>query len=479
MKRESVFRWAEFEPLCIIRALVRKAWLIVLAVLFGVMAVSVILPTFATRTYSSSATFVVTSRGGTSGGYANITAAREVVNIYSELLTSSYVDETITQHLDGLSGTISASQVGNTNLINVTVTSDTPKGALLTLQALIDQQSDLSDFISASTVLTLFSTPSVSVVVNRGYDSVRVSRLAGIGCGVLMAILILWLYLSYGTVQNRTGAKNNLDARIITSVPHQGRMRTWSLNPRKRTRMPMTVSSPAVSFAFAESIHRISARIEHEHSNGSQVFLLSSVSMGEGKSTITANAALSLAERSGKVLLIDLDLRRPVQHRIMNATVPAEADLSSLLAAGASAQELLDAAIVREDNGLAMLLAVKPNSAMVELLSSSVISELVALARKEFDYVIIDSPPLGFFADSEVLSDLADASVLVVRQDVVPAAEINDAIDSLRAGKSQFMGCVLNDVRYLISRPSDYGHNKYGKYGKYGYGSKYRKAVDN
>lgn len=93
---------------------------------------------------------------------------------------------------------------------------------------------------------------------------------------------------------------------------------------------------------------------------------------------------------------------------------------------------------------------------------------MVALAREQYDYVIIDSPPLGFFSDSELLSDLSDASVLVVRQDTVPAPEINDAIDALRAGKAEFLGCILNDMSHLTAYSAGYGYG-YGYYG-YGYG---------
>ena len=108
--------------------------------------------------------------------------------------------------------------------------------------------------------------------------------------------------------------------------------------------------------------------------------------------------------------------------------------------------------------------------AVIELLASDQLAKVVALARERYDYVIIDSPPLGFFSDSELLSDLSDASVLVVRQDTVPAPEINDAIDALRAGKAEFLGCILNDMSHLAAWSSGYGYGYGKKYDKYGYG---------
>ena len=132
-----------------------------------------------------------------------------------------------------------------------------------------------------------------------------------------------------------------------------------------------------------------------------------------------------------------------------------------------------------------MLLSSRSYTEMIDLLSSPLLARVIAEARERFDYVVIDSPPLGYFSDSEVLSDLADGTLLVVRQDLVPAAEINDAIDALRACRAEFLGCILNDMQHLSSRLSGgryaygygYGYGKYGKYGygkygKYGYGRK-------
>ena len=115
-----------------------------------------------------------------------------------------------------------------------------------------------------------------------------------------------------------------------------------------------------------------------------------------------------------------------------------------------------------------MLLSTKSYTNMIELLSARRLGDVISLARERFDYIVIDSPPLGYFSDSEIIADLSDASVLVVRQDTVPAPDINDAIDSLRACRAEFLGCVLNDMRHLLRNLSSYGYG-YGKYG-YGYG---------
>jgi Mrp family chromosome partitioning ATPase len=114
-----------------------------------------------------------------------------------------------------------------------------------------------------------------------------------------------------------------------------------------------------------------------------------------------------------------------------------------------------------------------PNAA--ELIASKTLSDVLVAAREHFDYVIIDLPPMAYFSEGEVMLDQADAAVLVVRQDVVPAAVINDCIDSLQGGRAEFLGHSLNDVNTLMAANPTYGYRKYGygnyKYGNYGFSS--------
>ena len=119
-----------------------------------------------------------------------------------------------------------------------------------------------------------------------------------------------------------------------------------------------------------------------------------------------------------------------------------------------------------------------------ELLSSERMRALMKLVQDQFDYIILDSSPMAFFTDTKILCNQADASILVVRQDMIPDRAINDAIDSLRHCKARFLGYVFNDVhslnlaaRIFSGHRDGYGYG-YG-YGRgYGYGA-YRGDSDN
>ena len=482
MNNKQGINWAEIEPLCVIKLLLRKLWLLVLAFLIGFMSVTIVLNGLVTHSYSCSAIFAVTARTAYS---TNTSAATEVVNIYTELLQGRFMDELIRQDLGITDGTLSASQVDDTNLITLTVTSNSPKNALLIMQSVMNNYHSLSDYISSTAVLNPLNTPNISIITNNAYNVPKYSRVAGLICAALMAAAVVWLGLSRGTVQSTAGAKNNLDARIIASIPHENTKHSVKSASRKHRRKNLRVSSPNTSFAFTEAIHNVASRLEHEQSKGKKVFLFTSVTEGEGKSTVAVNAALALAAAHSRVLFIDLDLRRPVQADFLEVRLGKNSGFGDMLLSGADAGEILSSAAVDPATGMEMLLSSRSYTEMIDLLSSPLLARVIAEARERFDYVVIDSPPLGYFSDSEVLSDLADGTLLIVRQDLVPAAEINDAIDALRACRAEFLGCILNDMQHLSSRLSGgryaygygYGYGKYGKYGygkygKYGYGRK-------
>ena len=460
-------QWSHIEPYCLVRTLLRQLWMLLLAAAACAMAAWIVLSCFVTRQYTSSTTFAVTARASTLY-YTNITAAADMAASYSQLLQSRVLRQTMEQNLGmSLDGTVSAQQLGETNLIRVTVTADTPRQALVLLKAVSENYGTLS------------------VAPSRSYNVPKICLLAGVIGAGLTAAAGAWASVTSGTVQTQEGARSDLDAKLISTVPHEGRrtrkLLGWMDDRRerrsrrggKRLRRDLNISSPAISFAFTESIHRIAEKFQHEHAKGRRVFLFSSVSAAEGKSTLAANTAISLASRGVSVLFIDLDLRRPVQSEMLGLSVKQKNELGTLLSESAAPEKILSAAVTDPSTGLHSLLSTKSYTDVIELLASDQLARVVALAREQYDYVIIDSPPLGFFSDSELLSDLSDASVLVVRQDTVPAPEINDAIDALRAGKAEFLGCILNDMAHLTAYSAGYGYG-YGYYG-YGYGKKYDK----
>lgn len=132
----------------------------------------------------------------------------------------------------------------------------------------------------------------------------------------MIAVLLL-LAVSQETVQTVPGAHDQLDTKLLATLRHE-RKRGALLRNKKSA---LLISDPTCSFYYTETVHQLRAQVERAHEkDGRQVFLITSCAENEGKSTVAANLALSLAQKHQRVLLLDSDLRKPAQSLIFSAS---------------------------------------------------------------------------------------------------------------------------------------------------------------
>jgi len=169
------------------------------------------------------------------------------------------------------------------------------------------------------------------------------------------------------------------------------------------------------------------------------VAITSSVSQ-EGKSTIAANLALTMAQLGHRVLLIDTDMHRPVQHHIWNLT--NRVGLSDVIAN----QVEMDAAIQPITDHLDVLPCgvVPPNP--LALIDSKRMHTLIDDVSKDYDFVLFDTPPLSLFADALTLGKKVDGVLLVVRLGVIDTASATAVKDLVSQSNQNILGLVINGV---------------------------------
>jgi capsular exopolysaccharide synthesis family protein len=176
-----------------------------------------------------------------------------------------------------------------------------------------------------------------------------------------------------------------------------------------------------------------------------RVIVTTSPGMKEGKSTVSTNLAIALTELGRRVLLIDADLRRPRLHTILN--VENEWGLSSILGSGHAIDDYLldDLSRATKIENLRVLPSGPPASNVNALLYSRRLRALIERVKREFDTVLIDSPPLIHFADARVLSKAADGVILVLRAGATNQASALEAHELLTEDGTRIIGTVLND----------------------------------
>ena len=470
-KQQHAIQWSHISPLCLLRTLISNLWVIIATALICSMAVTLVLTWFNPPKYTANMTYSVNSRTTSSVTAGNLTSTREVAAVLTELLETDLIVDGIRKsdpRLADFDGVITAKQVGQSNFIIVSATASTPEAAFLALDSLVEVFPNVADYISTRNVLNIMRNPAVSSTPSNLLNTSQLSRTAAILGAVIMAITLCYLSIRAETLLTRTGARQLLDSPIIASVCHEQKNRTLKTY-LSRSAKQVHVFSPTTSFAYTEQISAICSQLEHESmARGRKVFMITGVGESEGKSTVAGNLAAALALKGHKVALVDCDLRKPAQNHFFQDVYNSPLPLNKLLAQPYTKDNLLQCMVPHEQLGLHMLFPIKADGRSSELLSGSTMATLIQQLRV-FDYVIIDTPPMGMFPDAEILADRVDASMLVVRQDYTAACDVNDAIDSLRQYKSAFLGCILNDMLVSSHRRYGYGGGRYGYGGKYSY----------
>ena len=196
-----------------------------------------------------------------------------------------------------------------------------------------------------------------------------------------------------------------------------------------------------------------------------KVISITSVEAGEGKSTTSVNLAISFASVGLRTLFIDADTRNSLLSGTFKSNAPYKG-LSNFLSGNADLNETICQTNV---SGLDVIASgpVPPNP--TSLLQNDNFRHLMDVARSRYDYVIIDTPPIGLVIDAAIIAHQVDASLLVTAAGKIKRRFVAKAIEQLEQSSSQFLGVVLNKVDMTVDKYGAYGsYGSYGSYGEYG-----------
>lgn len=184
--------------------------------------------------------------------------------------------------------------------------------------------------------------------------------------------------------------------------------------------------------------------------------MLTSAGPGEGKSTTLANLAVTMAQANKKVLIMDCDLRKPVQHKMF-----MKSNLYGVTNVLADVKLPEDAI---QDTGIKNLQIltsgpIPPNPS--EILASEKITDLINNLSEQYDYILIDTPPSIAVTDPVILAGKVDGVIIVVNAGLSKTDKVNETKERLQQANARILGVVLNNVKY--TKAEEYYYYYYGE----------------
>ena len=221
-----------------------------------------------------------------------------------------------------------------------------------------------------------------------------------------------------------------------------------------------------------EIFRGLRTNIQFMLTEGQNTILFTSTTSGEGKTFNAANVAMSFALLGKKVIICGLDIRKPALGVLFNLKDTKKGITNILVKdhlSAADVHEQISPSGVNANLDLMLAGPIPPNPA--ELLARHTMGDVIGLLKKEYDYVILDTAPVGLVTDTLLIAKYADVVCYVTREDYTPKSNVALLNELVSEGKLQNVCVILNAVDMSKKKNGYYyGYGRYGKYGKYGYG---------
>ncbi len=447
---------------CMISYVLKRWKLIVLIALIGAMGFDTVRTLMYHPRYQASVSATLGSEQNT---YSQLDTTQAYIRSLSYIFNGQNVQSYLQERLGNEDSTLTCSvnSVNDTNVVNISVQADTRRDAWFGLQYVLDWYRTNGDKYHFNYDLNVTQTNPISEAPVSANSHVRNLMMGGIGGGVFIAAVLLLLAYFSDTIKTPAEITTRIDCRMLARLPkeHKRRgIRFW-----KKNREALLITSLKTSFRYKEAVKKLRSRIEESsRKHGYQTIMVTSVMENEGKSSIAANLAISLAKGGHHVLMIDADIRKPSLDRILN--METEHSLNAVLSGKDWKKEVMHSERFHMD----VLCSIQDLENAEKLLSSEQMKKLLEEAKQSYEFVIVDTSPAAGLSDPLIISEHCDASLLVIRQNLAGARRINDAIDRLVTVRNNLIGCIYNGAVFdPLSEQKAYGYRyRYNRYSNEG-----------
>lgn len=456
----------------IIATLLKRWPFIIIAAFLGGLLLWVYSSVYITPTYTANAKMIVNKSQYQASeqnqySYSDLMLTQKLVKSYIIIMTSDTNLELVKTELKNsknLDSEMSVSEirasldiqgVGDTEILQINASNSNPRVAADIANALVK--------ISPATIIRVIKAGSAEVIDNAKPPSspsepvVWKYGAVGVLIGLILSLALIFLRDFFdNTFKTEDEVRKTLDLPVITSLP-------------EIQKGGATIVTGETPFDYREAFKVLRTKIQFSAIDSKmQKIAVTSSGPFEGKTTVSINLALTMAETGKRVLLIDCDLRKPKVHKTLG--FEAEPGLSNILTQQTPIQDVINKVPNFDSLDVISCGVIPPNPA--ELLGSNQIETFIKSVEDVYDYIVFDTPPVGLVADTAVLAKFLDGVVWVVSYGKTVKETARFAKDTLDSVNANIIGVIFNSVKADSYRNRGY-YRRYGsKYGgsyKYGY----------
>ena len=437
----------------------KKLWIVVLILALGFGAFSF----FRTResyvpAYKAEATVAVYSSDD--GTTTNSRSAQQLGTVFPYILTSGVLKDVIKNDMgvNALPGNIKVTNVEGTNLLTISVSSGDPKLSYNTLLSIIKNYPKVAEYVVGYTVMEIVDDSGIPTDSGKTV-AVRGNAVKGATYGAVLGLGIVFIYM----LMNKT-VRSVKDVKAFSTIDHLGTLPVYKKKKRNDAASSINILEHNVQQNYLEAMRLIRTRVMRKlESSSHKVLMVTSSVPGEGKSTIAANLAISLAGKKKSVILVDCDLRNPSLQEIFKVSE----EQPGFMEVYNGKATLPNAIVTFENYGIRLgVLFGSPEKATShsEILGSVKTGAIIEELKKIADIIILDTPPSAMLVDAMLVAKYVDEAIYVIMSDYARTGVIIEGLSELKNTGIEISGYVLNG-----SKESSGGYG----YHNYGYGSKY------
>lgn len=428
----------------ILKDLLRNFWVVLLSLVIGAMGIYIAECSVYKPEYTSTATVVVNVKGSSASSSSTYNISSEMALVFSRVFSEPAMKNAAAEHLDleEFDGRVATEVLTDTNFINISVVSDSPRKSYELLNAILQVYPTISEEVFKNSVITILKHPSMpSSPSSVGLQHSKIKILfvfAFLSTGAIVAFSVF-----RDTIKNEKDFKKKVSGKLLGCIPYEIKANSVKdLFSRKKKGL-LIDNNAFVSTKFVESFNRIVAKIEyHNLRDSSKVFAVTSVAENEGKSTVSSNLALSLARKGNRVLLMDMDGKKPAIYKLFGCSYIENAELGELFNGEISSSNYKLRQYKKTNLFLAINTHAYANS--YKWIENGTAKRIIKSLKGMVDYIIIDTAPISVDSSVSEIIKLADKTILVVKTDTVETATINDAVVTITDVGNNLAGCILN-----------------------------------